>query len=254
MRRRDALLVMLSGAGLAACAPFSTRELRNEARNWRAPAPVPTAEFPALPPWPTWTDADGGYRFYPGDEIEFVAVSAPELNRNLVVAPDGRIHPPLVRPVMAADRTIPEVVQELQGLYATQLRNPAVTVNPRSFASQQIFVGGEVGRAGMLPLTGEMDPLQAVIAAGGFLTSAKREEVVVLRRGAGGQPFLRIFDLKTVFGTPNGFAGLPRLRRFDVVWVPRSRISETGLFTQQFVRDALPITIGFNYQIGNRTF
>lgn len=254
MRRRDALLVLLSGAGLTACAPFSTRELRDEARNWRTPAPVPTETFPALPAWPTWTDADGGYRFYPGDEIEFLSVGAPELNRTLVVAPDGRIHPPLVRPVMVADRTVVDVVRELEGLYITQLRNPAISLNPRTFASQKIFVGGEVGRAGMIDLNGELDPLQAIIAAGGFLTSARREEVIVLRRGAGGQPFLRVFDLKTVFATPDGFAGLPRLRRFDVVWVPRSRISETGLFTQQFVRDALPITIGFNYQLGNQRF
>lgn len=254
MRRRDALLFLATGAGLAGCAPFSTRELRQEARTWRTPAPVPTGSFPAIPPWPTWTDQDGGYRFYPGDEVEFISVGAPELTRNLTVAPDGRIHPPLVRPVMAADRTVPEVTAELQQLYAGQLRNPTVTVNPRTFASQKIFVGGEVGRPGQIDLIGEFDPLQAVIAAGGFLTSARREEVVVLRRGAGGQPFLRVFDLKTVFATPDGFAGLPRLRRFDVVWVPRSRISETGLFTQQFVRDALPITIGFNYQLGNQRF
>jgi protein involved in polysaccharide export with SLBB domain len=254
MRRRDAFLLLASSAGLAACAPFSTRELRQEARTWRTPPPTPTAQFPALPPWPTWTDADDGYRFYPGDEMEFQSVGAPELNRNLTVAPDGRIHPPLVRPVMAADRTVQDVVSELQGLYAAQLRNPTIAVNPRTFASQRVFVGGEVGRPGVVDLNGELDPLQAIIAAGGFLTSAKREEVVVLRRGAGGQPFLRVFDLKTVFATPNGFAGLPRLRRFDVVWVPRSRISETGLFTQQFVRDALPITIGFNYQLGNQRF
>jgi protein involved in polysaccharide export with SLBB domain len=201
-------------AGASACAPGGyTRDIRQEARTWRTPAPAPTPEFPAAPLFPTWTEADDGYRMYPGDIVEFQSQGAPELNRKLTIAPDGRIHPPLVRAVMAADRTPAEISAELTQLYAIQLRNPTVTIAPESFASQKVFVGGEVARPGVYDLPGEIDPMQAVLLAGGFLNSAKR-----------------------------------------VVWVPRSRISEVGLFTQQFIRDALPVTIGFNYSIGNTRF
>lgn len=236
---------------ISACAPREYyKDLRQEAKTWRAPSPVATADFPAVPLFPTWTDQDDGYRLYPGDVIDFQSSGAPELNRKLTVAPDGRIHPPLVAAIMAADRTPDELETTLQAAFATQLRNPAINLAPESFASQKVFVGGEVAKPGLYDIPGEIDPLQAIMLAGGFVNSARREEVVVLRRGAGGQPFMRVFDMKTVFAREAGFAELPRLRRFDVVWVPRSRVSEVGQFTQQFVREALPVTVGFNYSLG----
>jgi protein involved in polysaccharide export with SLBB domain len=250
--RRMFSLLALTGLGSACSLGPAAREVVQEGRDFRAPRTVPTEAFPAVPPYPTWTDSDGGYRLYPGDELDFASLGDPGLNRSLIVAPDGRIHPPLVGPVMAADRTLGEVVEGLQTLYARELRNPRVFLTPKSFASQKYFVGGEVERPGIYDLVGEIDPLQGILMAGGFKTSALRQEVAVLRRGAGGQPFIRMFDLRNVWAQPDGFAGLPRLRRFDVVWVPRSRISEVGLFTQQFVREALPITIGFSYNLGNR--
>jgi protein involved in polysaccharide export with SLBB domain len=236
---------------ITSCVPRAYyRDLRDEAKTWRTPSAVATAEFPAVPLFPTWTDQDDGYRLYPGDVVDFQSPGAPELNRKLTVAPDGRIHPPLVPAIMAADRTPDELETTLTGQYATQLRNPRINLAPESFASQKVFVGGEVAKPGLYDLPGEIDPLQGVMLAGGFLNSARREEVVVLRRGAGGQPFMRIFDMKSVFARETGFAELPRLRRFDVIWVPRSRVSEVGQFTQQFVREALPVTVGFNYSLG----
>jgi protein involved in polysaccharide export with SLBB domain len=248
--RRMFSLLALTGLSSACTLGPASREVLQEARNYRTPRTVPTENFPAVPPYPTWTDTDMGYRLYPGDELDFVSQGDSALNRALVVAPDGRIHPPLVGPIMAADRTINEVAESLQALYARELRNPRVFLTPKTFASQKYFVGGEVEKPGIYDLVGEIDPLQGILMAGGFKTSAMRQDVAVLRRGAGGQPFIRMFDLRNIWAQPDGFAGLPRLRRFDVIWVPRSRISEVGLFTQQFVREALPVTIGFSYNIG----
>lgn len=247
------LAVGLCAIAANACVPRAYyQDLRQEAKTWRTPAPVPTPDFPAVPLFPTWTEQDDGYRLYPGDVVEFQSSGAPELNRKLTVAPDGRIHPPLVPAIMAADRTPDELKAALQTAYTSQLRNPAINLAPDTFASQKVFVGGEVAKPGLYDLPGEIDPLQAIMLAGGFLNSARREEVVVLRRGAGGQPFMRTFDMKSVFARQTGFAELPRLRRFDVVWVPKSRVSEVGQFTQQFIREALPVTVGFNYSLGLR--
>ena len=258
LKRRDLLLgfISTSAFGMTGCLSGSVYDgIGKEAKNFKTPAPVPSQYFPYKPPFPTWTEADDSYRFYPGDEIEITVSTAPELSKTVVVAPDGRIAPNLLPLVMVADRTPDEVRQILMNLYAAELKDPSVSIAPKAFASQKIFVGGEVARPGIYDLNGELDPLQAVIVAGGFLNSAKREETAVLRRGAGGQPFMRIYDLKAIFAQNSGFSNLPRLRRFDVVWVPRSRISEVGLFTQQFLKEALPITVGFNYSINSgRTY
>ena len=243
--------VVLASIGLTACAPKSYVDtLRQDGKNWRTPNPVATVDFPAIATFPSWTAEDETYRFFPGDVIDFQSIGAPELSRKLTVAPDGRIHPPMLEAIMAADRTPEDLKLELQGQYRAYLRNPSIALAPDSFASQKFFVGGDVAKPGFYDLSGEMDPLLAITAAGGFLSTARREEVVVLRRGAGGTPYMRVYDLRSVWASQALLAELPRLRRFDVVWVPKSRISELGQFTQQFVRDALPITIGFNYSIG----
>ncbi|WP_240007067.1 polysaccharide biosynthesis/export family protein [Pseudaquidulcibacter saccharophilus] len=258
LKRRSLLLGLLSTSAftLSGCMSGNMyKGVAKEARHFPTPDPVPTEYFPQTPPFPTWTEVDDSYRFYPGDEIEISVPSAPELTKSVIVAPDGRITPTLLPSIMVADRTPEEVKQAIMNLYASQLRNPQVFITPKTFVSQKLFVGGEVAKPGIYDINGEIDPVQAIILAGGFLNSAKREDVVVMRRGAGGQPFMRTYDLKTIFAKDGGFSDLPRLRRFDIVWVPRSKISEVGLFTQQFIREALPITVGFNYSInGGRTY
>jgi|GEM_PF-115314 len=252
LTRMKNALVSLAIVMVAACGstgPYAG--IGREARNFRTPNPQPTANFPNFPLFPSWTDEDDSYRFYPGDEIEIQVLGASELSRTMTIAPDGRISPQLIGPIMVADRTPEELRELLENGYRSQLRNPSVNIIPKAFASQKIFIGGEVAKPGIYDLNGELDPMQAIIIAGGFLNSAKREDVVVLRRGVGGQPFMRTYDMKTVFARENAFAELPRLRRFDIIWVPRSRISEVGLFTQQFIREALPVTIGFNYSINS---
>ena len=48
--------------------------------------------------------------------------------------------------------------------------------------------------------------------------------------------------------------GLPEaqpLSRYDVVYVPRSAISQINLFMQQYVRDALPVQFSFYYDLNS---
>jgi polysaccharide export outer membrane protein len=40
------------------------------------------------------------------------------------------------------------------------------------------------------------------------------------------------------------------LRRFDVVYVPRTSIAEAGLFVQQYFKDVSPVQLGFQYTHG----
>ena len=131
----------------------------------------------------TWTDDEPGYRLYPGDEIEMATPSAPELTRILKVGPDGRISVPLVGYVMAADRSLPELESVLSAAYASRLRRPAVEITLRQAAPMKVIVGGEVNTPGWVDMPGDLDALQAVLAAGGFKNSAKRSQVVVIQIG-----------------------------------------------------------------------
>jgi len=123
---------------------------------------------------------------------------------------------------------------------------PQVQVSVKSTTPLKVFVGGEVKHPGVFDMAGDGDALRAVIQAGGFTNGAKRNQVVIIRRGPDGRAMMRTANLLQGLTSPGG-ADLVPLRRFDVVYVPRSGVSETGLFMQQYFRDLLPIS--FSYAI-----
>lgn len=205
------------------------------------------AEEAAAPAAVVYSDTTPAYRFFPGDEVEITVFSAPELSRVVTVAPDGRVALPLIGAVRAADMTADELHDALVSAYATQLRMPELTVTPRSYGSRQVFVGGEVARPGIYEMPANIDAFQAVALAGGFLPSARRGDVLVLSRAAGETQVTEI-DLSSR-AMRAGFPGAQPLQRYDVVYVPRSRISQVNLFMQQYVRDALPVQFSFYYDL-----
>jgi len=233
---RDAIagLAMIIAFGFAGCATL--------AQGQEAPAPLPAM---------TYSDETPAYRFYAGDEIDIAVFSAPELTRTVTVGPDGRIALPLLGAVRAADLTAVELHDVLVAQYAAHLRMPELTVTPRTYGSRQVFVGGEVARPGIYEMPANIDAFQAVALAGGFLPSARRGDVLVLSR-ASGQSAVTEIDL-SARAMRAGFPGAQPLQRYDVVFVPRSRISQVNLFMQQYVRDALPVQFSFYYDLqGNR--
>ncbi|MGR4865618.1 polysaccharide biosynthesis/export family protein [Caulobacter sp. LARHSG274] len=231
-----ALALVLAAGGVTACGHVDGEPITPTARA--------TADFPNIG-YADWTDQEPDYRFYPGDELEVTVPSAAELNKSVVVQPDGRVALPLIGPVMAADRSIGELEAAITQAYSTQLLRPQVQVSIKSTAPLKVFVGGEVGNPGVYDMAGDGDALRAVIQAGGFRSSSKRSSVVIIRRGPNGRAMLRTADLLS--GMTNSRADLVPLRRFDIVYVPRSGVSEAGLFMQQYFRDLLPIS--FSYAI-----
>ena len=215
-----------------------------------SPRPQPTAEFDAVP-YADWTDAEPDYRFFPGDELDVVVGTAPELNRSVRVGPDGRVSLALGPAVMAADRSAPELEAEISRAYAGTLVRPEAQVVLRQAAPIRIYVTGEVRTPGEYEMPGDIDALQAVAKAGGFTTGARRFEVIVIRRGPGGRPMMRTVDLLQASRDPSAGDAMP-LRRFDIVYVPRTRITEVGLFTKQYFNDAFPFASGFGYTLADR--
>jgi polysaccharide export outer membrane protein len=223
--------------GLAACADS----------NIYPPTPQPTARFADIP-YATWSDDEPAYRLYPGDEVEVQVPSAPELNKTVTVAPDGRVALPLIAPVMVADRSIVDAEAMISTAYASELLQPEVTLSVRA-APLKVFVGGEVDHPGVYDMPGDINALQAVIMAGGFKDGARKTGVLLIRRGAGGKPMMRAVDLAHAASDPARYDLVP-LRRFDIVYVPKSGVSATGVFVQQYLRDVVPINMGFSYAAG----
>lgn len=209
--------------------------------------PKPSANFP-IEPLRQFDARDTAYLLYPGDEIDVNVVTAPELSRTLRVAPDGRVQLSLGAPVMAGGRTADEVRQGLEMALSRELLDPSVTVVPTGFASQRIFVGGEVVQPGMFELPGQIDPLQAIIMAGGMTDEARAKQVVLIRRLPDGTVTSAVIDMKAGIYDP-ALAEWGPLRRFDVIYVPKSMIAQENLFVSQFIRQALPLEFSFFYDL-----
>jgi len=190
-----------------------------------------------------WTDSEPEYLLYPGDQIDVRTPTAPELNQQLTVGPDGRIVMPMVGQFMAADRSLGELQDDLAAAYTPILRRPEVEVVLRQAGPLKVWVDGEVRTPGVYDMPGDIDAYQAVIMAGGFLPSGRRDEVGLIRRGPGGRRMMRSIDLS------RGDMEHVALRRMDVIYVPRTTLAEVAVFFSQ-IRDALPI--GFNYTINGQ--
>jgi len=230
----DRRLLILAAGALAAAGPAMAGGAVG-----RTPQPRAFADIP----YAIWSDDEPGYRLYPGDQIEVATPTAPELTRTLTVGPDGRISLPLIGSVMAADRALPELELVLSQAYATQLVRPDVEVTLKQAAPMKVLVGGEVNAPGWVEMNGDLDSLQAVMAAGGPKSSAKLGQVVIIRRGPGGHLMRRTVDLSRGLRQP-GRADLVPLRRFDIVFVPRSGLAEADVYMGQ-IRDLLPFSFSY---------
>jgi protein involved in polysaccharide export with SLBB domain len=198
----------------------------------------------------TWSDDEPSYRIYPGDELEVTVPSAPELSKTLTVQPDGRVSLPLLQPIMAADRSLDDLQRALTQAYAGQLLRPGVNLSLKSTTPLKVYVGGEVNNPGIYDMAGDGDALRAIIQAGGFRQSGARNQVAIIRRGPEGLAMMRTADLSGGLNRsgPRPMDLVP-LRRFDIVYVPRTRAAEAAQFVQTYFRDISPVTFGFNYAI-----
>lgn len=178
----------------------------------------------------------------------------PEFSERVQIRPDGFVSLPLLGEVHMAGETVEGLSQRLQKAYAPHLVQPQLTIQVRSYADRKVFVGGEVGRPGMLPLVNTKTVLEAIIEAGGMKESAKKGIVTVIRRNQRGEPaqFHVTLAAKSQ-NTPTAAAF--QLEPLDVVVVAESGISKANRGIDQYIRRMMPIlmTGGFTYLFGPST-
>jgi protein involved in polysaccharide export with SLBB domain len=206
--------------------------------------PQPSEVPPSAPVMPILTMASGGgdsgYRLRVGDEIEVKFFFNPELNETVTVRLDGKISLQLLDDLQAASLTPMELDQAITEGYEKVLRVPEVTVILKK-TSTSVYVGGEVKEPKFVPYSSGLTALQAVIAVGGFMPSAQPASSILIRRHTAKERTATKIDLKQalkeegtdVFLAPD-----------DIVYVPRSFITEVNLFVKQYIRDVMPISVG----------
>jgi polysaccharide export outer membrane protein len=115
------------------------------------------------------------------DVLNVVFWSAKELTAEALVRPDGKISLPLLNDVPAAGMTPEQLAASIEKLAIKFVRDAGATVIVKAINSRKVYVVGEVTRPGPFQLGSEMNVLQAIGEAGGFVEGAKKGAVVIVR-------------------------------------------------------------------------
>ncbi len=197
------------------------------------------SEPPPSPPPPP--EPAGPYVIVPGDTLGLRFARNPELNEDaLVVRPDGMITPQLIAEVQAAGLTPGALGEALQARYTGELAHPRVTVTVKTFTKQRVSVAGEVDEPGLQPYLEGLTLSQAITQSGGFLKTANRGQVVVIRRDPDGCVAGYTVDLEGVESGKNPYDDVA-LQPLDQIFVPRSQIANVNLLVEQYIRNNVPV-------------
>ena len=119
------------------------------------------------------------------DVLNVVFWSAKELSAEVLVRPDGKISLPILNDVPAAGMTPEQLAAAIAKVATKFVRDPSATVIVKAVHSRKVYVVGEVARPGPFALGSEMNVMQAIGEAGGFLEHAKKGDVVIVRNENG---------------------------------------------------------------------
>jgi protein involved in polysaccharide export with SLBB domain len=185
------------------------------------------------------------YRIRAGDLLDVKFFYNSELNEQVTVRPDGRISLQLANDLMAGGLTPAELTEQLKKKYASEIDNPEITVIVRSFSYQRIFVDGEVYKAGLIPLVGQMTVLQSITQAGGKKDTAYLKGVIVIRRTPGDKLVTMQLNLEDALDNTDMTQDIALLPN-DIVFVPKSTIANVNVWVDQYIRRNIPVSMGLS--------
>lgn len=185
--------------------------------------------------------AQANYRLQPGDTISVEVLEDPQLNRSVLVLPDGSINFPFAGTVAVGGRTPDQVEAAIRGGISRNFAStPTVFVTVTSVRDTDLLNGtdstdgetidiyftGEISRPGLLPVRRGTTFLQAVAQSGGFtrFAATKRVQLRRLDRSTGQQQTFTM-NFKAL-GQGAALTNDIILQEGDVILVPERRLFE----------------------------
>jgi polysaccharide export outer membrane protein len=140
-------------------------------------APAGSAAGPSAPAPPP------DYVIGPGDRLAVVFWRDTEITSDVVVRPDGRISLPLLNDIDAAGLTPNQLRERVLAAAVRYIEDPDATVVVKEIHSRQVFITGNVDKAGSYPLNGRTTVLQLIATAGGLREFVSGKNIMIVRSG-----------------------------------------------------------------------
>jgi len=164
-----------------------------------------------------------------GDVLEISVWQIQELQREVVVRPDGKISFPLIGDVIAVGRTIDELRQDIVDKIKVYIKVPQVSINIIEFGGKKVAVLGEVGSPGLVRFNGPTTLAEAISLAGDLTYQANKDRVFVLRTLPGGKPIVIYANANKMLKEGDLRENI-FVRSGDIVYVSRSFIHDFTYF------------------------
>jgi len=162
--------------------------------------------------------AGEAYKIQPGDVLFISVWKEPELQKEVLVRPDGAISFPLAGEINSREKTVEELRIELTNLLSRYIPDLVVTVSVLEINGNKVFVIGQVNKPGEFIVNPRVDVIQALSMAGGTTPFADLKNIRILRRTETGQTAFRFQYDDVVRG--RGLEQNIVLQSGDVVVVP----------------------------------
>lgn len=137
------------------------------------------------------------YRIGPEDVLHISVWKEEDLDRKVLVRPDGGVSFPLVGDIQVSGRTPLEVQDEIRSRLARYVPEAEVTVSVDKISGYTIFVLGEVNKPGQFTMGRYVDVVQALTLAGGTTPYASERSIQILRRQDGREVTYK-FDFRDI--------------------------------------------------------
>jgi len=196
------------------------------------------------------------YKLQPGDQVKITVFRAAEFpqeyNQQISVQPDGRLHLVGVdKPIRAEGLTVTELNGKVKEAYGSVFDQPGAQQDERrwfvtvqfmtseraAWLPDQVYVTGQVRRAGAVPYRRGLTVIQAISSVGGWLVTANDWRVVLLRMNSEGRTVTREIDITRIVGH---YESDVELFPGDVVYVPLSFIAQLNVWIDLYIRGLLP--------------
>jgi len=149
----------------------------------------PAALFPIvlalLPGWLLAQEPQGvadAYEVQPGDLLEISVWKEPELQREVLVRPDGAFSFPLSGEIDARNKTVEDLRLEVASRLSRYIPELVVTVTVVQINGNKIYVIGQVNQPGVFVVNPRVDVMQALSMAAGMTPFADVNSILILRR------------------------------------------------------------------------
>lgn len=124
----------------------------------------------------------GDYQVNPGDILDISIWKEQDLQKQVMVRPDGFFSFPLAGDIQAEGRSVETIRTDLASRIAKYIPDPVVSLAVVEPRGSRVYVIGQVNRPGEFPITRYVDVVQALSMAGGTTPFAQLDNIKILRR------------------------------------------------------------------------